>query len=111
VAQPNEALSPPALCVAANNSLSYSGGWGWANWQCSEQLPYVCKVAAPGVFSYSSPMNATYVLNTNPLPQAAAEQFCRDRGGHLASFTTFQEQVEVEAWFAQQGYLLPAYHG
>jgi hypothetical protein len=31
--------------------------------------------------------NATYVLNTVPLAAAAAEAFCNDNGGHLASYS------------------------
>ena len=63
-----------------------------------------------GIWNYIGSTNATYVLNTQLAKQSVAEQFCRDRGGHLASYASFQEQIEVEQWFVEQGFLLPDYH-
>jgi hypothetical protein len=52
----------------------------------------------------------TYVLNTQRMDFAAAEQYCNDQGGHLASWGSSAEQTEVEQWFTAQGFLFPDCH-
>jgi hypothetical protein len=41
---------------------------------------------------------------------SAAEQFCNDQGGHLASFGSIGEQKDAELYFQNQGLLLPTFH-
>ncbi len=63
------------------------------------------------MFNYSSAIaNATFLLNTAPMPQPQAERFCQAQGGHLAAFLTPEEQAEVEGHFLGAGHLLPTYH-
>ena len=49
------------------------------------------------VLSRASPLCSTPLLN-------------RCNGGHLASFESFSEQVEVEANFTAEGMLMPKFH-
>lgn len=56
--------------------------------------------AAPNVYRYnSSQQNATYVLNTNLQNFRSAQTFCNAQGGHLVSYRSYDEQVEVEQAF------------
>ena len=53
--------------------------------------------AGPQVYDYfSNTTNATYLLNTNASIGAAAEAWCTTQGGHLAAYSSLEEQVEVE---------------
>lgn len=52
----------------------------------------------------------TYVLNTSMVNFAHAEQTCNDNGGHLITLASIAEQVEVERYFVEMGYLFPSYH-
>jgi hypothetical protein len=49
-----------------------------------------------------------------PLPQQVnqtqAEASCNRYGGHLAAYTSLEEQMEVESFFIDGGWLLPKYH-
>ena len=51
-----------------------------------------------------------YVLNTKPTSFSSAEQFCQGQGGHLAAFNSLEEQLEMENYFIEKGFLLPYYH-
>ena len=54
--------------------------------------------AAPNVFNYTSSINnSTYMLNTNPMAFEGAESFCNDYGGHLVSYGSKAEQMEVRS--------------
>ncbi len=60
--------------------------------------------AAPGTASYTAPSTgATYIVNTKPATFAAAEAFCNRNGGHLASYTSLEEQNETETNFVASG--------
>lgn len=50
----------------------------------------------------SNSTNRTYAANTNPLDQKAAEQVCNDLGGHLVSWSSYEEQFEVEQYYIKQ---------
>jgi hypothetical protein len=52
----------------------------------------------------------TYYLNTTRSNFTYAENMCARNGGHLASFTSSAEQLEVEQYYAGRGYLFPSYH-
>jgi hypothetical protein len=59
--------------------------------------------AVPGIFTFkSNSTNKTYALNTNLLDQKAAQQVCNDMGGHLASWGSYEEQMEVEQYYIKQ---------
>ena len=61
----------------------------------SEALP--CPRAAPGIYNITlSKYRASYMLNTEPMTQEAAHQFCFENGGHLAAYDSLPEQVDVE---------------
>jgi hypothetical protein len=49
----------------------------------------------------------TFTLFTTPVTQDEAQQECTAIGGHLASYATLDEQVEMEYAFINSGYLLP----
>jgi hypothetical protein len=40
----------------------------------------------------------------------AAEQYCNDLGGHLASWNSQAEQTEIENYWVGAGLLLPLFH-
>jgi hypothetical protein len=60
---------------------------------------------------YSSTTRFTYMFNNTPTTQQMAEFACQAAGGHLASYSTLQEQREVEQAFVASGRLMPAFHG
>jgi hypothetical protein len=37
-------------------------------------------------------VDASYLFNLNQLPNIAAEAFCSDKGGHLVSYSSLDEQ-------------------
>jgi hypothetical protein len=41
--EPNN-LGGADFCGVANSSLMERNAWGWADWNCSAQLPYICRV-------------------------------------------------------------------
>lgn len=42
------------------------------------------------------------MLNTQPMPAAAAERYCNSMGAHLVSYTSLAEQAAVEEYFVSQ---------
>jgi hypothetical protein len=67
--------------------------------------------AAAYEFLYeSAATQSSYVLNTNPMNQKDAEQFCRDNGMHLVTWESRAEQNEVEVAFQSKFQLQPPYH-
>ncbi len=68
--------------------------------------------AAPGVSEQytTNSTNVTYYLNTTRSNFTYAENMCMRNGGHLASFTSAAEQLEVEEYYRDMGFLFPSYH-
>jgi hypothetical protein len=95
--------------VIVGNSTAQA--FGWADNNCTASWPYVCKYLPPPiVMTYYSPtFNKTYVLNTTRMNNNDAEQFCRDNGGHMASWSSAAEQNEVEEYFTAPYKLLLPY--
>jgi hypothetical protein len=113
-------MFPPELCGTAdyremrsvgNVSGVESQAFGWADNNCTANWPYICKYLPPPlIMEYNSPsFNKTYILNTARLSNNDAEQFCRDNGGHMASYAAAAEQNEVEAYFVAPYKLLLPY--
>jgi hypothetical protein len=50
-----------------------------------------------------------YVLNTTLLNWYNAEDTCMSMGGHLVSYNSIEEQLDVEAYFAASSGLLGTY--
>lgn len=65
--------------------------------------------AAPTLFNYTTGTNVTYFLNNTPDTMQSAEENCRGLGGHLASFSSREQQYEVEKAFLDAGQLLRSY--
>jgi hypothetical protein len=61
-------------------------------------------------FFYNSTRGGTYMFSTSSNNFSAAEEACKDNGGHLTAWASQEEQAEVEQYFVAQGILLPAYH-
>ncbi len=53
----------------------------------------------------------TYMLNTSKANYYEAEEVCMERGGHLVSYTSIEEQLDVEAYFEASSGLLATYSG
>jgi hypothetical protein len=51
-----------------------------------------------------------FTLYVEPRDASAAEQACQATGGHLASFASREEQLDVEQSLVSTGYLLPSFH-
>jgi hypothetical protein len=58
---------------------------------------------------YVAKSNATFVFNPMKLDQAFAQLACNDLGGHLAAYTSLEEQAEVENFYVSNGLLFPSY--
>ncbi len=43
-----------------------------------------------------------YMLNTNPMISRDAQAYCNSQGGHLVSYTSYDEQADVEGYFTNQ---------
>ncbi len=60
---------------------------------------------------YTTKLTAvTFYLNTTPSTFDQAELACQTSGGHLATYSSFAEQVEVETFYIENYYLMPAFH-
>lgn len=58
---------------------------------------------AGGVVNYTSAVsNATFSFWPLALGQAEAEGRCNARGSRLASYSSYEEQFDVEQWFMAQ---------
>jgi hypothetical protein len=53
---------------------------------------------------------ATFYLNTTPSTFDEAEIACQTEGGHLAAYSSFEEQVEVESFYLDNYYLMAPFH-
>ncbi len=51
-----------------------------------------------------------FMINTTAVNQRQAQASCNALGMHLAAFQSPDEQVEVESYFIQNGFLLPSFH-
>ena len=67
--------------------------------------------AEPGLtWTYTNSFsNMQYVLNTTLLNWYNAEDTCMSMGGHLVSYNSIEEQLDVEAYFAASSGLLGTY--
>jgi hypothetical protein len=63
-----------------------------------------------GAATYTSTLSNVFTINTTRLTQRQAQAVCSSQGAQLASFESRDEQVEVEQYFSQNGYLLPSFH-
>ena len=70
-----------------------------------------CPAAAPGEYVYvSNVTNATYLLNTTKVDFKTAQRTCNLQGGHVVSYISAAEQVDVENYYVSLGVLFPKYH-
>lgn len=66
-------------------------------------LPPSPQLVVPTVVNFTSNVTgSTYTLNTNKMVSRDAQAYCNLQGGHLASYTSYDEQAEVEAYFTSQ---------
>lgn len=74
-------------------------------------LEHACPSAAPGSTQAppftSSVTNSTFQYASNLSDFTAGQKACNLLGGHLASYVSLEEQVEVEQHFIKAGYLFP----
>lgn len=62
------------------------------------------------MYNYTARTGGRFILNTIPASFAAGERFCNDQGGHLAAFSSAEEQSEVEQYFLKLGTLYPTFN-
>lgn len=73
--------------------------------------PCLPLLTAPGIFPYRSAVsNWDYAMVNSPMSYPEAQNMCVGLGGHLAHFTSLDEQTDVEAYYTGKGYLLEEYH-
>jgi hypothetical protein len=67
--------------------------------------------AEPGLtYTYTNSFSSVqYVLNTTRVNWYEAEDTCMSMGGHLISYSSIEEQLDVEAYFAASSGLLATY--
>ncbi len=58
----------------------------------------------------SNVTNATYILNTTKADFKSAQRSCNQAGGHLVSYVSAAEQVDVETYYTSLGVLFPKFH-
>jgi hypothetical protein len=100
-------------CVSANASEAHQDPltWGWSDDSCDLLLPFMCKRSVEASFVYASATTkATYLLSTAKANFIDAQATCNDHGGHLVSYQSLEEQIEVEAYFESLGVFIPLYH-
>ena len=51
-----------------------------------------------------------FFLNTSFVNQSVAQATCNANGGHLAAWSSQEEQAEVENFYLQGGWILPVFH-
>jgi hypothetical protein len=73
--------------------------------------PCLPLLTVPGIFPYRSAVsNWDYTMVNSPMSYPEAQNMCVSLGGHLAYFTSLDEQTDVEAYYTGKGYLLEEYH-
>ncbi len=59
--------------------------------------------AEPTAVNFTSNVTGgTYTLNTNKMVSRDAQAYCNLQGGHVAAYSSYDEQAEVEAYFTNQ---------
>jgi hypothetical protein len=71
-------------------------------------MPSADPAAAPSFTT--STTNVTFFLNTSLATFAEAEEACQVAGGHLASYSSLEEQAEVEQHYVHKGWFLKPCH-
>lgn len=84
-------------------------------WLCSAAQgtnPLLTPLSAePKTVKYKSPFSqSTFLLNTSVADVYSHEAGCAAQGGHLTSYISLLEQLEVEDQFVNLGVLLPTFH-
>jgi hypothetical protein len=113
IPEPNNLLIQPEFCAGGNATEAYGKplAWGWADYNCDQSAPFMCKMQPPLVAYCPLALTGnTYILNTTATEYWAAEAVCNVHGGHLVAYSDLAEQQQVEQCFISQGTLLPAYH-
>ena len=68
--------------------------------RCQDATPSVAAIAG---FLYITPVSgATFLLDQRLVDFDTAESFCNTQGGHLAYYTSLEEQEDVETYFLAQ---------
>ena len=106
------------FCATANASNAWGAGasagtapWGWQSHDCTQEAVYICEVDRPLTMTFTSNITQnTYMLNTSAADRNQAQESCIGMGGHVVSFTSLEEQREVEGYFTNMGVLLPDFH-
>jgi hypothetical protein len=112
--EPNQ-LTGGENCVVANYTQRYGVpvAYGWSDVNCGQGYHFMCKINKPGPSSISYVNTTTrnqYTLNTARMNFSSAEAACNLQGGHLVSYNTVDEQLEVENFFVRSGLLFPTCH-
>jgi hypothetical protein len=109
--EPNKYDSPLEVCSGANASEARVKSWGWADVKCDLNFTAICRIAKKGPCQLppytDKKSGASYLYNSEEVIQSDAEQWCNDKGGHLVSYESLEEQKAVEGYFIDGGCLIP----
>jgi hypothetical protein len=106
VAEPNN-MFDNEYCVGANatETLPDTPAFGWSDEVCNTPAPFICKVLTAKNYNFVSQSGGNFTLSTLKRTFYDAEAQCNMMGGHLAYYTSLDEQYEVEQYYLAQGML------
>jgi hypothetical protein len=102
---PKKAAAPAGTRVAASATTMASK---LASTKVAQSKVVVRQALTVADFTASTGFD--YTLNTNPMMYEEAEAWCKNAGGHLATYVSLSEQQEVETYYATYGMLLLGFH-
>jgi hypothetical protein len=99
--EPNN-RSPPEDCAGSNitDAALVDGVGTWADQSCVLPFVSICELEPLRMYpSYISSSGHNFTFYGGAVGQAAAEEACYQQGGHLAVYSSYQQQREVEQHF------------
>ena len=84
------------LCAVAG-PFAFLHSFDACSWICT--CPLVCCAAYTGPDNYTNAQGVRWTFNNLATNQSAAEALCNMQCGHLASYTSAQEQNDVEGFY------------
>jgi hypothetical protein len=97
VPEPNN-LFGNEFCGVANYSQSVGQVASWSDTNCNFQFNFMCETKPPSIVvapNFNASTGAIFAFNPMARTFDDAQMYCKGLGGHLAAYTSLQEQLEV----------------
>ena len=97
VPEPNNLLGNE-FCGVANYSQSVGQVASWSDTNCNNNFIFMCETKPPSIVVapyFNASTGAIFAFNPLAKTYDDAESHCKGLGGHLAGYTSLQEQSEV----------------